>query len=1032
MYFELNADFQFNSLSMFVSIADIARSTGLTSAHAQRAGWYVCKGAVGLLAMQRFVAPVVYHLVRSECATKKMENMYNQAVDAATIRFNPGMRRAIQDNMTVGPHGAMRSSHPHPVAASARNAATFAMHGAASAMGFMPYVISPSDREKGVDSQRSFYSAADLSQRFTNDPVTKDHIIVMTDVDYFVDMPKLISLGRPILSYTFSPTTVAGEVNEGFFTIKDNEVTFRVAGGKTVVHPIWDYNQDAVMTTRRPTGLVEIAFDALHMAILGVPMRAHVSTVDSWVVGPHRRIVAITPFATTLTVFARKLGGTWLEKMRYKHGEFNVLKTYGGEVPQISIGREGDVAAVNMSLSDFDCTRIAHLHAGKNKHLSDTTRRSKVGATAPVLHSYLVQENGGQDEAEVYVGQPAEHFTVLMSDATDAEIADERKEYAVMFAPPAIGAQAVFPHECEENARASILGRITKPQRNRATWTSQHNEWAIEFVNKVLTYNGNVRGTGEPMDVAEVHDVQSRPTQRQRSEQRQMSDSENMLIKAFQKREAYGSPNDPRNISSMPTMHTLQLSAYTLQMKQVLKALPFYVPGMTPANIASAIMDMAAEHSELTQTDFSRFDGHINKELRTHVEFAVYLGWVSSTHREHLRGLLTAELNPKSIHGRLRYEAGCSRLSGSPLTSDGNTLINAYVQYATMRRFGLDKDESFRCIGLICGDDAVVPTMGIREAGRALVARGLGLKLKVEKESKSGDTVGFLSRVFVDPWTSPASVQDPKRTLLKLHTTVDTVSTIEQAGTAKTVGYLVTDAKTPIVGDWCRCYLRNVSKVDIDGIDRDVPYYARPEFKPEPWPQEEGHAGIVAEHLGVETSRVVSYSAALAAYNGPIEGMPMMWIPSEAPKAAALQGSELLQAGPSNDSTATQNGYQEHSRVHQSPTGRASVVGFEPNSSSPATNLPDGASTATQGAVAYNDHGATTGAHAQQGQQYVDAADAGRGHTTRGRPGAVRGGQRGGMRGVYRPSGARGGFGAGRGGGRGRGGRGNGNIRRGH
>jgi hypothetical protein len=100
-------------------------------------------------------------------------------------------------------------------------------------IGFEPYVISPSPREKDEDGSRMFYGLADLRQRFKNDPLHDKHVIVMTDVDYYVDMEALLSYGRPVVLYSFTPQKVSGKVLDGYFTITNDLVHSGSLAGKT-------------------------------------------------------------------------------------------------------------------------------------------------------------------------------------------------------------------------------------------------------------------------------------------------------------------------------------------------------------------------------------------------------------------------------------------------------------------------------------------------------------------------------------------------------------------------------------------------------------------------------------------------------------------------------------------------------------------------------------------------------------------------------------------------------------------------------
>jgi hypothetical protein len=834
-------------------------------------------------------------------------------IQKTRTHMNDGIRSDIQKAYVPANYGVSRTGHPHPDAANERNASTVAITSMIKAMGYKPYVISPSKREEGADGIRMMYCAADLNQDVHCDEITENHIIMGTDVDYYADLHELCSHARPIILYTFNPTRAAGVVSEGHFTICDNKVRYLVAGGKTVEHPVWDYSQDVVFTDVYHDSILSSLWRYLHRLLTGLPTPSMIAShVDMWEVSSHRRVVAITPYAMLPSLFATALQGERLKHMDYSMGHgFHGVVDYGVTPATISLARSGQLACATLPLCRFQAMQVSH-RLSKAKLLGDTSRRSELSVDeAPILHEFLVHSSGVP--AETYSPRLASHYTVVTPNPTPADLLDAGKTYARRYAPPPLGIQAVFPTLCEENARASIDGRVTKPQRTavRATSTVMaiYHEYATDFVDLVV---GKAAGTGIPLTLDEVNERQNRPAQRVRTAARDMDLSERFRVKAFTKREAYNVPNDPRNISSCPTMHTLGLSSYTLALKdELLKKQTFYVPGATPCEIAERLMDLAAKHEVLVETDFSRFDGHINEFLRERVEFPVYRSYFHPSYRKNLNGFLRAELNPKARLDDVKYEPGCSRLSGSPLTTDGNTLINAFAQYVIQRKNGYTRVEAFNHLGLICGDDAVVPECGITTESRTKITMKLGLPMKVARTASAGKPIGFLSRVFVDLWTTPASIQAPLRTLLKIHTTVDTVSELMDAGIAKATGYKVTDSQTPIIGNWVRCYLRQARQTAANLPTRDVPYYSTAEFVDGPWPQSGDLIGLVAEDLGVSEQDVAEYCDALDQYNGEIDKMPQMALPPLQAKITAVVDGEIHQAGASSDSNVDQGSEQE-------------------------------------------------------------------------------------------------------------------------
>lgn len=103
-----------------------------------------------------------------------------------------------------------------------------------------------------------------------------------------------------------------------------------------------------------------------------------------------------------------------------------------------------------------------------------------------------------------------------------------------------------------------------------------------------------------------------------------------LKVKSFQKKESYQTLNDPSNISTLPTDHTVELLRYTLAFsKVVLKQrhtktpLHWYMPGRSPTEISNTLMEFRQLHRSILVVDYSGLDGTISKFLR-HLELNIY------------------------------------------------------------------------------------------------------------------------------------------------------------------------------------------------------------------------------------------------------------------------------------------------------------------------------------------------------------------------------------------------------------------------
>nr|APG76360.1 hypothetical protein [Wenzhou noda-like virus 3] len=842
-------------------------------------------------------------------------------LDRFTIRLNKGVRRRFQRNLSMV-RTTVREGHSHQMAAAERNSATETALNTVRSMGMEPYVVSPSPREIDEAGCRIHYSMADLNQHVRWDEVTPNHVFVLIDVDYYVDMDYLLSHGNPVLMYTFQPETVSGVVTDGYFTIGANDlVTYRVSGGKDVTHQVWNYNQDVVMTEHH-SGWWAVIVDVLQMIGLMPGVNSVCSHIDQFHVSKHRRMIAITPFAQMPLMGA--LYGTRLARCKYTlNDEFvgliSMVTTNEQKSPVMSVARKGDLANATVPLTAIEALKLSH-GIEPSKHISDVVRRAKVDIdTACILQAYLLSLGPPPNVVVHAPGSFAKHYQVHGMDKP----LDDGRPYARRFAAPPLSEESVFPTDCPQNNHASVEGRITKPQiaaRKRQHIVARFYKYASEFVEHLVP----VPHQGQPLTVQEVDDRQNKPAQRARSQQVHMIDEEEMVVRAFLKREAMATPNDARNISTVPVTHTLRLSSFTLAFKQeCLVDADWYTPCKTPAQIAQRLMDIASRNENLRERDLSRMDGSELEFQTVYVQDAAYLRWCAPEHKDELYTLLTSEHRPQSRHKYGKYDPGWSKLSGSPTTTDGNTMKVAHADYCAARESGMGPLGAWE---YVCqniadyGDDGVEGDQVDEDTVKRVYSM-LGFDLKFLKTVRRGNPVNFLGRVFVDLWSTPASIQSPHRTLMKLHTTTNRDLSVEEIGSRKCESYRITDGRTPFISNWINCYMRNVA---YDGeVTRvpleDIPFFTRRrEDIVDTWPQTgEIPVSLVAEELECTESAIQQHMDLLDAYVGDVMEIPRFTIAVVRPKVDALVDSEIHEAGSiAENSTNPQQQEEQDGRYH--------------------------------------------------------------------------------------------------------------------
>jgi len=464
--------------------------------------------------------------------------------------------------------------------------------------------------------------------------------------------------------------------------------------------------------------------------------------------------------------------------------------------------------------------RIAN---SKHPNISDVERylRHERIDTAPVDAPALFEIAKQQIQAPPPAPSGgAGHLQPLRYQHASPLVSEDGKEIGRAVAPSLVTKPDLVPNRSYNNDYASVTGRVTKVL-NDVTPPTRYLTYAKQFVDEVI---GDKKGVGAPLEIQEVVELQSRPTQRGRSDKvlQWIGAISPVSVRAFMKGESYQKPGDPRNISTVGAEHTLQLSAYTYAFKRdVLYRQPWYMPGKKPAQIADRIVTLARSFRVLSETDYSRLDGTVSRWLRTHVERASYLAWVAERFKTELSSLLQAEINPRACTSNgLAYEPESSVLSGSPLTTDSNTNTCTFVAYCAGREAGLNHQKAFDLLGAAAGDDGVSPIKAVyleRAAGH------LGLTLKCIR--REDGHVNFLGRVFYDAGAGGnGSIQDPLRTWRKLHLSFAPPTISDgQALANRAVGYLSLDPAVPVVSDWCRAVLRFVRQEGF--IDRDSPYF---------------------------------------------------------------------------------------------------------------------------------------------------------------------------------------------------------------
>jgi len=688
------------------------------------------------------------------------------------------------------------TNHTHARAAGLRTQGNTWADRAIASIGHVPYSISCSSRDirNGNSVSREIYFSKDVTINGRNDPIKQHHAFKLVDVDYYVDMPRLLSKFKPVFLYTFVPEKVAGPVFNGTFYIQDDKVMTFINGGAHYAHTIWDYDHDSIQ--------VDFWWGSV------------IYLVEQKYLGDQRRVFFLNPSRCVFGPFAWFLPGYRLVKTKYTFDGINILRTQSmrNDVCEsfLSIANNGSRSALRIR-EDLLIAATIRCNLSKDPSISDVERifRSHSQenpdlAAAIFIQAYktnrdLINETIGTVTIPPYCDETSFSYQTLKPLVTE-----DGTPCARQIGKPFLDTGFV-PNRSHNNDTACVKGRIETPRNNVTRIPPFYLQCRSEFV-KLLIPDELVH-TYAPESEFFVETKQNRPTQRALADRaKPFSFLHKFVVKAFQKAEIYGKVGFPRNISTVPTDHKLRFSAFTYPLASLVKSYPWYVFGLNPREVTDAVCSMAGSNVYLTSNDFSHFDGS-HGSFKTELDQQIFLRLYAKQYHEELSELLKSMTNASaSTSTGVQYNTGHSVLSGAAHTSICNTTINALIAFISLRLTGLSAQEAWNNLGLYGGDDNL--NQKIPEAVHIKVCGKLGYHLKTTR-IMAGHPVTFLGRVFIDPWSTGASICDVPRRARTLHlTTIMTGAPDDVILHRRALSYKLTDPNTPIISNWSDMVLR--------------------------------------------------------------------------------------------------------------------------------------------------------------------------------------------------------------------------------
>jgi hypothetical protein len=693
------------------------------------------------------------------------------------------------------------ANHTHATSAAERSTASLLMRRIAAGTGRTAYYYqgSGADARSGKAYSRKYYWAKDLIAPAAEFRPGERDIISMVDVDYYIDdlEEMLVERFQPYLFYTLVPSAAgkdAGDYDYRFFA--DGSIEYGVAGGGRYRHHIWNWDGDSLRITTKFWG-IEVA-----MACYAVERRQ---------MGPDHQLILLAPLVRTRNPLM-----VWLAKDRVAAAGMRRFNPVTKGFVRFYVSKPTRLEVVTGLIGQYASSCVP---ASVDAIIASTARTTSGKLTRSMV---LAKLDVGTDDAKAAYRAASEvlleyHMSnaptverVSLVDAVrryqwvprPAEYDEDAKAGMTAFMSPLVHGGFV-PDVCRNNEVRMVDKRV----KEQTCVDKPPGKFMLDVMDEFTSFivPQGTRHTLDPVDVDEVYERQSRPSQRAILNEAEHVGSTG-ITKQFVKREAYGSVNDPRGISTINGADKRDYARYMYAFTdEVVKPQAWYAFGKSPREVAERVAEIASGAvAGGAMTDFERMDGKHGQLLHL-LERKIYCAAFRTEHHSALLEVMDKHhhLRAKTVFG-IDYQTEYHRLSGGADTSVGNTIDSAFVAYLTYRMQGLPCVEAWSSLGVYGGDDGFSADMDSKTAMRA--ASLVGQKLELEQIKKGEPGVKFLARRYgPGVWTGDSnSCCDIRRQIAKFHLTVNLPSNIsaQQKLQEKAFSFALTDKNTPVIGEF--------------------------------------------------------------------------------------------------------------------------------------------------------------------------------------------------------------------------------------
>ncbi len=686
-------------------------------------------------------------------------------------------------------------AHSHGVVAASRAAANNLMSAIVSRVGLNKYIyqMSVHDQKKDNRGLRSYFWSSDLKFEPQFDKIDRHDVIIMTDVDYYVDMNEELCYNNlPHLLYTVTPTSAGYHgTNYSYHFNDDQTITWSVSGGAEYTHELWCYSTDTVVATQK---------------FCGIPYKAVLYDVQQRSTEADKSVIGLFPISTHygLSAIWTYFKGNPLVRFTMCKDKFAKVVVRTKEDKLVSVARVGSQTSATVPLSTFESLISTRMISPKGQlslyqvkaHLQDSKDKDVM---APILMHYL-----NTTEFDV---KPVDHIETPTMVAYSFAVPDPTdKPVMTSFMNPLI-TPGFVPLKNADCSDQSIRGRVLEPREKAKEVLGEfkmtnHKLQCLEFfMNHLVPLDKRHKAVA--YDFLEVQSRQVKPGQLRDLQTSGYYSNYSGIIKTFMKAEVYGKPTDPRNISTFDSNMKIPYAAYIYPVMDMLKNYPFYAFGNSPREVAARVSEICANSKMVVCQDVTRMDGYVNEFCRQIEAMLLTHMYPVEQHAEILE-LHAASYNNAAVTSfGTWYDQEFSRGSGEMGTSAFNTILTLFMMFLAYVYDGYTMDEAWIRLKLYCvagGDDGVAGDVSVNSVIRS--GRDVGFIVKAPFYERGETGVNFLARIYgPEVWHGdPNSMCSLRRQLEKFHMTQDLPISPEQKLYEKAFSFWLTDENTPVIG----------------------------------------------------------------------------------------------------------------------------------------------------------------------------------------------------------------------------------------